>query len=51
MVAPVAAYVVAVGAMLFAALSALVLITAVRHLDPPERAAEPPVRVAEKIAV
>jgi hypothetical protein len=46
-----AAYVVAVGAMLFAGLSAFTLITTVKHLDPPERAAEPSVRVPEKIAV
>jgi hypothetical protein len=51
MVAPVAAYVVAFGAMLFAGLSALTLITVVKHLDPPEHAAEPPVRIPEKIAV
>ena len=47
----VAAYVVAFGAMLFAGLSALTLIAAVKHLDPPERTSEPPVRVPEKIAV
>ena len=46
-----AAYVVAVGAMLFAALSALTLITVVKHLDPPEGANEPCGRVPEKIAV
>ena len=51
MVAPVAAYVVALGTMLFAGLSALTLITVVKHLDLPERTAEPPVRVQEKIAV
>ena len=51
MVAPIAAYVVAIGTMLFAGLSALTLITVVKHLDPPERAAAPPTRVPEKIAV
>ena len=51
MVAPLAAYVVALGTMLFAGLSALTLITVVKHLDLPERTAEPPVRVQEKIAV
>jgi hypothetical protein len=45
------AYVVAVGAMIFAALSAVTLITVVTHLDPPEREASPPVRTPEKIAV
>jgi hypothetical protein len=30
-----AAYLVAISAMLFSALSALTLITAVKHLDPP----------------
>ncbi len=34
-----AAYVVAIAAMLFSALSALTLIDAVKHLDPP---ADPP---------
>lgn len=49
----VAAYAVAFGAMLFAGLSALTLISVVKHLDPPERsaAAAPPVEVPEKIAV
>ena len=51
MVAPVAAYLVAFGTMLFAGLSALTLITVVKHLDPPERTAEPPVRFQEQIAV
>ena len=51
MTGPLAAYLVAVGAMLFAALSALTLITVVKHLDPPGRANEPAVRVPEKIAV
>lgn len=51
MVAPVAAYVVAIGTMLFAGLSALTLITVVKHLDPPECATAPPVWVPEKIAV
>ena len=51
MVAPLAAYLVALGSMLFAGLTALTLITVVRHLDPPERAADPPLRVPEKIAV
>ena len=51
MVAPVAAYVVAIGTMLFAGLSALALITVVKHLDPPERADASPFRVPEKIAV
>jgi hypothetical protein len=51
MVAPIAAYVVALGTMVFAGLSALTLITIVKHLDPPERAAEPTVRVLQKIAV
>jgi hypothetical protein len=45
----VAAYVVAVGAMLFAALSALTLMTVVKHLDPPEPADAPPARRPEKI--
>ena len=51
MVAPIAAYAVALGTMLFAGLSALTLITVVKHLDPPERAAAPPVRVPEPVAV
>jgi hypothetical protein len=52
MVTPVAAYIVAFGTMLFAGLTALTLITVVSHLDPPERAAaDPPLRVPEKIAV
>lgn len=51
MVAPVAAYCVAFGTMAFAGLTALTLITTVKHLDPPERPADPPVRVPEKIAV
>jgi hypothetical protein len=51
MAAPVAAYLVALGTMLFAGLSALTLITVVKHLEPPERAAEPPVQVPERIAV
>jgi hypothetical protein len=51
MVAPVAAYVVAIGTMLFAGLSVLTLITVVKHLDPTERAAAPPVRVPDQIAV
>jgi hypothetical protein len=51
MVAPVVAYVVAIGTMLFAGLCALTLITVVKHLDPPERAAAPPVSVPETIAV
>jgi hypothetical protein len=51
MVAPIAAYVVALGTMLLAGLSALTLITIAKHLDPSERAAEPPVRVPQKIAV
>ena len=37
MVAPVAAYVIAIGTMLFAGVSALTLIAVVKHLDPPER--------------
>jgi hypothetical protein len=48
---PVTAYVVAFGTMLFAGLSALTLITVVKHFDPPERAVEPPVRVLDKMAV
>jgi len=32
---PLSAYLVAVSAMLFAALSAISLITAVKHLEPP----------------
>ena len=51
MEAPLAAYVVAFGTMLFAGLSALTLITIVKHLDPPERAAAPPIRALDKIAV
>ena len=51
MVLPVAAYLVAFGTMLFAGLTALTVITVVKHLDPPERAANPPLRVSEKIAV
>jgi hypothetical protein len=51
MVAPVTAYVVAFGTMLFAGLSAFTLITVVKHLDPAEPAAPPVVRVPEKIAV
>ena len=39
MVAPLAAYMVAIGTMLFSGLTALTLITVVRHLDPPERTA------------
>ena len=49
MVAPVAAYVVAIGTMLFAGLAALTLITVVKHLDPPEpAAAAPPVWVPDE---
>jgi hypothetical protein len=44
--APVAAYVVAIGTLLFAGLSALTLITVVRHLDPPEREAALPDKIA-----
>ena len=44
------AYVVAVGTILFAGLSNLNLITVVKHLDPRERAAEPPVTVPGTIA-
>jgi hypothetical protein len=33
---PISAYAVAVSAMLFAALSAISLITAVKHLEPPD---------------
>ena len=51
MVAPVGAYVVAFGTMLFAGLTALTVITVVKHLAPPERAVDPPVPVLEKIAV
>jgi hypothetical protein len=51
MVAPLAAYVVAFGAMLFAGLSALTLITVVKHLDPPQRPAAPLVEEPHKIAV
>ena len=51
MVAPVAAYVVAFGTILFAGLTALTVITVVKHLDPPGRATEPPIRIPEKIAV
>ena len=51
MVAPVAAYLVAFGTMLFAGLVALTVTAVVKHLDPPERAAEPPVRIPEEIAV
>jgi hypothetical protein len=51
MEAPLAAYVVAFGTMLFAGLSALTLITIVKHLDPPERAAAPPIRTLDTIAV
>ena len=51
MVLPVAAYLVAFGTMLFAGLTALTVITVVKHLDPPERATDPPLRVPEKIAV
>ena len=51
MVAPVAAYVIAVGTMLFAGLSAVTLITVVKHLDQPDRAEAPPVRIPDKIAV
>ena len=51
MEAPLAAYLVAFGTMLFAGLSALTLITVVKHLDPPERAAAPPIQAFDKIAV
>jgi hypothetical protein len=51
MVALVAAYVMAIGTMLFAGLIALTMISVVKHLDPPERQAAPPVRAPEKIAV
>ena len=51
MEAPLAAYVVAFGTMLFAGLSALTLITIVKHLDPPERAAAPPIPTLDTIAV
>ena len=51
MTAPVAAYVVAIGTMLFAGLSALTLITVVKYLDQPERAAAPPARAPDQIAV
>jgi hypothetical protein len=51
MVAPIAAYVVAFGTMLLAGLTALTLITVVKHLDPPERAADAHVPDAEPIAV
>ena len=36
MMGPIAAYIVAVSAMLFAALSALTLIATVNRLDPPD---------------
>jgi hypothetical protein len=49
--APVAAYVMAIGTMLFAGLLALTMISVVKHLDPPERQAAPPVRAPEEIAV
>lgn len=39
-----AAYLVAISAMLFAALSALALISTVKHLDPPEAPPAPPAR-------
>jgi hypothetical protein len=51
MVAPVAAYLVALGTMLFAGFTALTLITVVKHLDPSQHAGDPPLRVPEKIAV
>ena len=52
MVIPVAAYAVAIGTMLFAGLTALTLITVVKHLDPPERTADPAAsNPREKIAV
>jgi hypothetical protein len=43
-----AAYVVAVGAMIFAALSAVTLITIVSHLDPPARVDAPADRIPKK---
>jgi len=46
-----AAYVVAVGAMLFAAVSAVTLITVVKHFDPPEHVDAPHEQIPEKIAV
>jgi hypothetical protein len=46
MVAPVAAYAVAFGTMLFAGLSARTLINVVKHLDPPETAPAPPAAAA-----
>ena len=51
MVAPVAAYVVAFGTMLFAALTALTVMTVVGYLDPPERVDDASLRAPEKIAV
>ena len=47
-----AAYVVAIGAMLLSALTALTLITAVKHFDPLETPAKPePIPSAESAAV
>jgi hypothetical protein len=51
MAAPVAAYLIAIGTMLFAGLVALTLTTVVKHLDPPEHAAATPVREPDQIAV
>ena len=51
MAAPVAAYLIAIGTMLFAGLVALTVVTVVEHLDPPERAAATPVREPDQIAV
>ena len=44
MAAPVAAYLIAIGTMFFAGLVALTVVTVVKHLDPPERAAATPAR-------
>jgi hypothetical protein len=44
------AYLVAFSAMLFSALSALTLFTAVRHFDPPEAPAPPAARAAQVAA-
>jgi hypothetical protein len=49
MFGPVAAYAVAISAMLFAGISAITLIYAVKHLDPPQ-AHSSPKAVAEMIA-
>ena len=51
MAAPVAAYLIAIGTMLFAGLVALTVVTVVEHLDPPERAAATPVRGPDRFAV